>query len=422
LGVIVSQLKKPIVFESAFARYVASENIGEGGTGTVYKAADEKQQTVAIKVLDASKASSRVRRSRFKNELLFGERNQHPNVITVIDHGLHSVAGTTTPFYVMPFYPSSLRQQMLDGIAAVDVLPLFAQCLDGVEAAHLQGIVHRDLKPENVLFDKSARRLVIADFGVAEFAEDELYTLVETKPNTRLANFQYAAPEQRERGGTCDRRTDIFALGLILNEMFTKVVPHGTGYPTIAAIAPDFAYVDELVAWMLRQRLSDRPASVEIIKNELGGRRNVFVERQELDRLKRTVVRVSEVTDPILEDPIRVIGRDWDRNVLTLKLSQPVNADWTQALQYGAYSKSSLLGKGPENVRLSGDTATVQARADEAQQVIDYFKSWLGPAHQIYAQQRERETKDRVRRQREAVEQEIKQRSEREQLLGRLRI
>ncbi len=418
----MARLRKPIVFDTTFARYSASENIGEGATGIVYKAADEKGQTVAIKLLDASKAASRERRARFKNELLFGERNRHKNIISVIDHGLHANDTTATPFYVMPLFPMSLRKLMSAGIKAEAVLPLFAQCLDGVEAAHLQSVVHRDLKPENILYDPTTNRLVVADFGVAEFAQDELYTLVETKPGTRLANFQYAAPEQRARGGVCDQRTDIFALGLILNEMFTKVIPHGTEYPTIEAIASEFVYLDDLVGWMIRQRLDDRPSSIEAIKRELIGRRHAFVERQELDRLKRTVAPVSELNDPILADPIRIVGADWDRNTLTLKLNQPVNADWTQALQFGPYSRSSVMGKGPEAFHFTGDSATVSVPADDVQRIIDYFKSWLPFAHQIYAQRRKHAKEEQERQQRAALEQEIQRRTAREQVLGRLKI
>lgn len=52
------------------------------------------------------------------------------------------------------------------------------------------GVHHRDLKPENILYDVQGNTLVVADFGAAEFTEDELYTVIETKPGERIANFQ----------------------------------------------------------------------------------------------------------------------------------------------------------------------------------------------------------------------------------------
>lgn len=209
-----------------------------------------------------------------------------------------------------------------------------------------------------MLYDSNANRLVIADFGVAEFAQDELYTLVETKPTTRLANFRYAAPEQRNRGGISGQRTDLFALGLILNEMFTGEVPHGTGYPTVGSIAPQFEYLDELVSSMIRQRAADRPQSVDVVKRELIGRRLSFVERQELSRLKQTVIPSSEVDDPIVADPIRLVDADWDDSILTLTLSQVVNQKWVRAIE-GNYGRTSIMGKGPEAFTFQGDKASV---------------------------------------------------------------
>ena len=72
--------------------------------------------------------------------------------------------------------------------------------MDGIETAHLQGVAHRDLKTENILHDASSNTLAIADFGAARFTEDLLATTAVTEPAQRLANFQYAAPEQRAPG------------------------------------------------------------------------------------------------------------------------------------------------------------------------------------------------------------------------------
>jgi serine/threonine protein kinase len=104
-------------------------------------------------------------------------------------------------------------------------MAIFSQILDGVEAAHLQNVIHRDLKPENILCDQNFATIAIADFGTARFTEDILATAIETGPSQRLANFQYAAPEQRTVGGDVQATADIYALGLMLNELFTGSVP-----------------------------------------------------------------------------------------------------------------------------------------------------------------------------------------------------
>ena len=294
-------LNKPIIFETTFTRYTGTDIIGQGGAGHIYQATDAAGDVYAIKLLDSEKAKSEKTR-RFKNEVLFSFRNQHQNIITIVDYGVFITNNKRSPFYVMPLYKEgSLRKLIATGIQPNKVLFYFAQILDGVEAAHLQKVLHRDLKPENVLYDTVQDRLLIADFGIAHFEEEALYTNVKTSPNTRLANFQYAAPEQRDRGAEVDHRADIYALGLILNEMFTGKVPHGTGYKTIGSVAPEYGYLDEIVSRMLRQSADERPASIEIIKQPLIDRKLEFVTHQYISKVKQMVV---SATDPDVPLPI----------------------------------------------------------------------------------------------------------------------
>jgi len=240
-------MKKRRIFESAFSTYEVLEQLGEGGSGAVYAVEDGNGVVYALKTLRPALVSTD-KRKRLQNEIVFCMRHDHPNVIKVLDHGVceHS------PFYVMERFPLSLRQLMLIGLSGGDVLPLFSQMLDGIEAAHLLNVCHRDIKPENFLCNPQKNIVVAADFGIARFTESELHTLVETRPNDRLANFVYAAPEQRVRKGQADQRTDIFSLGVILNEMFTDRVPQGAGYTKVADVSPNFAFVDEIIDAMIK--------------------------------------------------------------------------------------------------------------------------------------------------------------------------
>jgi serine/threonine protein kinase len=158
---------------------------------------------------------------------------------------------------------------MRDGMDSNMKLALFNQILDGLEAAHEQGVWHRDLKPENLLYDPDSRRVVIADFGIAHFAEHLLQTTIQTGPQERLANFQYAAPEQRTRSKV-DHRADIYALGLILNEMFTGQLLQGTGCKTVGSVAPLYANIDAVVDRMVRQSPAERPQSISAVRQLLG--------------------------------------------------------------------------------------------------------------------------------------------------------
>jgi serine/threonine protein kinase len=405
--------KKLPVFETAFGTYTATSILGEGGAGRVYAATDDDGAELAVKLLDPARAT-RDKLKRFKNEYLFGSRAKHPHLVRILDSGLHQGETASAPFYVMPRYASSLRQLLKRPFLPGRALPLFGQILSGVEAAHLLHVVHRDLKPENVLVNDSGVA-VIADFGVARFEEEELYTLVQTGKNDRLANFVYAAPEQRRRDGVVDYRADVFALGLMLNELFTGDVPHGTGFRTVGAVAPDHAWLDEVIASMIHHDPASRPAGAAEVRELLRTRSDQFSAGQRLSAVTNSVVPETEVDDPLASDPPRVIGGDYQGGNLILKLSRPVNNDWVVALQnMGGYR--SYPGAGPENFRFHGDEAQLSLSRDlapQVQEIIELFKGWLPNATKKYAsnlrnerQRAEQERLERERVQRLALEEQ----------------
>jgi serine/threonine protein kinase len=366
------------VFETTFNTYTVDSQIGEGGAGYIFKVNDAEGIQFALKILKEDQKTNKDKYKRFKNEIAFCINNNHPNIIKIFDTGYAISEKGKTPFYVMPFYNGSLRKLIAGSIDLNIILPLFGKILDGVEAAHMKNSWHRDLKPENILLTLENKEPVIADFGIAHFVEDELITLVETK-DTRMANFQYAAPEQKQRGGLTDNRTDIFALGLILNELFTKEIPQGTKYKTIGSISKEYQYLDDVVEEMISQSPENRPSSINAVKKLINIKSDFFLTSQKISKLDSTVIPSSEIDDPIVADPIKLIDRDWDENteILTLVLSQNVNKNWKKAFVNMESTYSSLLRKGPEVFELSENKARINARANEVQQIIDYFKSWL---------------------------------------------
>ena len=371
----VTKLKKPISFETAFGMYRVDELLGEGGAGRVYGGVSLDDTPIALKILAQERVSSD-KRHRFKNELAFLSRNKHRNIVTVIDHGITSSGEIVGPFYVMRRYHSNLRQLMQEQVLPDRVLSLFSQILDGVEAAHLQGVVHRDLKPENILFDTDSKTLAIADFGTARFTEDLLATTVETGPAQRLANFQYAAPEQRAPGKQALATADIFALGLMLNEMFTGAVPQGTEYRLIGQAAKEQGFLDAIVATMIRQAPEERPGSIAEIKGLIQRHQSEAVTLQRLSQIEGTVIKVSEIDTPLALTPPRLVDADWDRGRLVLTLDRPVTRQWIDALhQMDSYS--SVLGKPPQVFAFHDNQAVVDAKEHEVQMVVDNFKTWL---------------------------------------------
>ncbi len=253
----------------------------------------------------------------------------------------------------MPLAPFTLRSLIKRGIDKSDVLPLFSQMLNGVEAAHLRGVTHRDLKPENVLVD-AAGVVKIADFGIAHFEEDALHTAIETTPQERLANWEYAAPEQRRPGQTVDLRADIYSLGLMLNELFTLQVPHGADPITIASVAPEYTYLDDIATAMRQNSPNKRPISLSEVKNLLIARGNDFVQQQKLDALRQTVIPTSQVSDPLIDDPIHVTGVAYRNGDLIFTISQSPNGRWLQRFQNMGGAMQQLWEVGQNTFALPG--------------------------------------------------------------------
>lgn len=249
-------------------RYTLIKQVGQGGSGFVLAAHNEAGVAVALKYL-GSGTSSETLAKRFRNEVRFGLTTRHPNIVPILDVGEADFGNGLTLFYVMPLYVLTLRAAMERRLLTPDAsLKVFEQLLAGARAAHKAGVWHRDLKPENILISKDFQEVCIADFGIAHFSENELYSAAETKAADRLANFKYAAPEQRVRDAPKDHRVDIFALGLILNEMITGEIPHGSEYRRIGDVHAPYSSLDDLVSRMIRQQAERRPESIDKVIEE----------------------------------------------------------------------------------------------------------------------------------------------------------
>lgn len=411
--------KTPKVFETAFDTYTVVRQVGSGGSGVVFLVTATDGQQHALKVLDHSK-TPRQKVKRFQNEIQFCQRQASERIVRVSDYGQ---APDGSIFYVMPHYGSTLRDLIKKKLPMGERLSVFVQVLDSVEAAHLLGVCHRDIKPENLLYDSATNRVVLADFGIARFTEDELLTIVETGPNERLANFAYAAPEQRISGKAVDQPADIYALGLILNEMFTGEIPQGAGFRKIKDTAPDFAYLDELVDLMMQQQPEQRIQSVAKVKQELIGRGNNFVNLQRLDTLKKKVVPESEISDPILADPIRIVEKlDWNvsESTLTLQLNQSINTKWEQCFRFRATSYSTNFSH--RNIRFSRDRVFMQVDEHFLPQGITYLQQYIPTANEEYATQVIKEHREEITRRDGELKRQVREQEARVRILQKVQI
>jgi DNA-binding SARP family transcriptional activator len=200
--------------------------IGAGSVGRVYMAREPAlDRLVAIKVLAPELAGDEVARQRFEREVRAAARIQHPNVAAV--HRTGQLA-SGIPFFVMPYIDGGTLEHRMAATGALpieDARALIVQLASALAAAHRLGIVHRDVRPSNILFDRTTRRALLADFGLAAVLESGAAARIRlTRTNERLGHPDYVSPEQL-RGETPTERTDVYALGVVAFEMLTGRLP-----------------------------------------------------------------------------------------------------------------------------------------------------------------------------------------------------
>lgn len=400
-------------FVTALETYTVVKQIGCGGAGKVYEVTSSDGTTFALKHMDGLNGSTQ-RGKRARNEMSFLLRATHPNIVRLEDYGVTLKGSKSEPFYVMKRYSGTLRDYM-QSADPEGLLVAFSQVLDGCEAAHIQGVFHRDLKPENILWDRGTHSFAVADFGIAHFNEDALYTTVETRTGERLANFGYAAPEQKRRGESVDARTDIFALGLILNELFTGLRPEGAGPKRIGDAIATLGYLDALVERMIQQNPGSRPSSINEIKLELIGRRHEFVRQQELNHMRKQVVPAHLPPDFA---PIELASVDFVGGYLIFLLNRVPPRGWEHEFKKQRGGHDSIFLFGPERFQLERGALQISAPmadAKFAQQLADHVKRYINRANENYAEQLRSAAKQREIDAREALARKI---SEAERRLG----
>jgi serine/threonine protein kinase len=412
-------MKKGFVAKTFFSSYKVVEQIGQGGSGTVFNVSDVSTN-YAMKVLDEEKSGSD-KIKRFKNEMNFCYSQNHKNIVKVLDYGVTDFEGSQYLFYIMPLYKCTLRQVLIDGLTSIQKMQVFSDILDGLEFAHKLGVIHRDIKPENIMIT-SDNRAVISDFGIAHFTEELQQTVVQTKKTSRLANFQYAAPEQRIKDGLITFSTDIYALGLILNEMFTGEIPIGTDYKKIEAFDKEFCYLDEVVSKMIRQSSKDRYQNISDLKKEIINLEKVYKALSKIQKLNSESIIKDNSVDYLVENPPKLINYDWDNGTLTLILDKRINSKWIQAFNnMGGYS--SYLGYEPQRFNIQGSTAIIDnVHTGIVQGIINYFKEWMNTTNMVYKSMIENEKNQKYNKEQNALREKISREQERQKVLSSVRI
>jgi eukaryotic-like serine/threonine-protein kinase len=245
-------------------RYEIGDMLGRGGMGIVYLARDRQlDEQVALKVLRRDVLSNDpTLLDRFKQEIKLARRITHRNVLRTHDFG---ETADGTPYISMEYLEGVTLKDLIVSKGALPLgvgLRVAKQACQGLEAAHRQGVVHRDIKPQNMLILPETGELKIMDFGIARVSEVKGGQGGLTSDGVVMGTPDYMPPEQGQ-GRPADFRSDIYALGIVLFEVFTGRLPFSGDTPMavvlnhIQATPPDPraanpALPEELSALVLR--------------------------------------------------------------------------------------------------------------------------------------------------------------------------
>ncbi|WP_329283352.1 serine/threonine-protein kinase [Streptomyces sp. NBC_01451] len=251
-------------------RYRLTEQIGRGGMGTVWLAADEMlNRRVAVKRLheDSRFADDELALmyERTRREAQSAARIAHPNVVVVHD----VVEDDGLPCIVMEYVPSTTLGALLKSSGTVspeEAARVGRGMVGALRAAHEAGVLHRDVKPGNVLLGEGGR-VVLTDFGIATATG----TSTLTRTGEIVGSIDFMAPE-RVQGDTPGPASDLWALGATLYQAvegqppFRRLTPVETAYSIVTAPLEPMKQagpLEPLITALLAKDPAERPSAEE---------------------------------------------------------------------------------------------------------------------------------------------------------------
>jgi serine/threonine protein kinase len=374
----------PAAFElpgTVIGPYKLMEQIGEGGMGVVYVAAQHQpvRRKVALKIIKPGMDTKQVI-ARFEAERQALAMMDHPNIARVIDGGVSphyeggrgGDQGGGRPYFVMELVRGIPITDYCDRerLSIPERLELFVQVCRAVQHAHQKGIIHRDLKPSNILvtvIDGAAVPKVI-DFGVAKaigasLTDRTVYTAFHQFVGTPL----YMSPEQADLAGAdVDTRSDIYSLGVLLYELLTSTTPFASETFRHAA----FDEVRRIIREQEPPRPSTRLSSLGATRAAVSAHRKA--DARQLDRAVRG--ELDWIVMKALDKDRRrryETANDFAADVMRYLVDEPVAAcppsAWYRSTKYVRRNKVVLVTAGLVLAALLIGTAISVWQALEAQ-------------------------------------------------------
>jgi serine/threonine protein kinase len=210
--------------------------LGAGGMGAVYLARQTAlDRWVAIKLLPESAAQNEEDASRFITEARSMARLTHAHIAAVHDFGQTSQGQL---YLVMEYVNGLDLHRVIQGgeLTQAHIRSLVPQLCDALQYAHQHGVIHRDIKPANILIAENWQTKIV-DFGLARDKN------ADASGEAEYGTPDYVAPERLQAGAAVDHRADIYALGVVIHEMFTGLTPQAAGAAAGQNLPPEFASI-----------------------------------------------------------------------------------------------------------------------------------------------------------------------------------
>ncbi|MBN1304451.1 MAG: protein kinase [Anaerolineales bacterium] len=216
----------PFVVGESVGPYRITEQLGQGGMATVFKAYHAAlDRYVALKVLHPAFMEDETFQARFTREARLVAKLEHVNIVPVYDFAEHE----KRPYLVMKYIEGeTLKAHLSKGpLSGSEIIRIVDSIGAALTYSHKQGVLHRDIKPSNVLITPDGQ-VYLSDFGLARIAQSGESTL---SSDMIMGTPQYISPEQAMGAKDLDEGTDIYSFGVMLYEMVVGQVPFSADTP-----------------------------------------------------------------------------------------------------------------------------------------------------------------------------------------------
>lgn len=308
---IIKELKKNKELETKYGSIkFDSLNIKEGGNSIVIFG-ELQNENVATKIL-ISNSQNKLNRflCEFANVII--KLNDLENIATLYFYDTVAIGNYALDIIVMKKYNGTLEYN--SNFSEEEIIRIFKQIIDCMEHVHKRGIVHRDLKPQNILLDEQLN-VVITDFGIAYYNPDIFEMTGHTVSSERLANFDFAAPEQRNSKVQPKPSMDIYAIGQIVQWMVFGETHKGTHRKKLMEKfnSRRMILLDSIVEKCLDNNPNNRYQSIKEIREDIANY-NAQAKRKNISQKEITKsIDIAELKEKLVDILDNICGTD-ERN------------------------------------------------------------------------------------------------------------